>query len=63
MYRADHLFTSSTVILPKSSLSGFYGQRERQTTKFDNLCLPWRLNLLPFTVRKSHAKSVMRINR
>ena len=29
---------------------------ERQTTRFDNLFLPSRLNLLPFSVRESRAK-------
>ena len=47
----------------ESSLLGFYGQRERQTTKFDNLCLPSRLNLLPFSVRESCAKSKGKIYR
>ena len=32
----------------KSSPWVVYRQGERQTTKFDNLCLPSRLNRLPF---------------
>ena len=54
---------SSSVIAAESSLLGFCGQRERQTTKFDNLCLPSRLNLLHFSVRISHAKSQLKIYR
>ena len=46
---------------PRKSLLGFCRQSERQTTKFDNVCLPSRLNLLPFSVRESGAKSKEKI--
>ena len=47
----------------ESSLLGLCGQRERQTTKCDNLCLPSRLNLLPFSVRESRTTSKGKIYR
>ena len=50
-YRRLHWYAA------ESSLLGFCGQRERQPTKFDNLCFPSRLNLLPFSVRESRVKS------
>ena len=47
----------------ESSLLGFCGQRERQTTEFGNFCLPSRLSILAFPVRKSCAKSKEKIYR
>ena len=54
---------SSSLIRRGNSLLGFYGQREHQTTKFDNLCLPSRLKLLHFSVRESCAKSKGKVYR
>ena len=57
MYRADHLLTVAFTDTPRKADL----QRERQITKFDNLCLLSGLNLLPFTVRESRAKSKRKI--
>ena len=46
MQRAGHLPTVVFSDTLRKALLEFCGERERQTTKFDNLCLPSRLNLL-----------------
>ena len=58
MYWADHLLTVAFTDTSRNAhFLGFYRQRERQGTKFNNFCLPSRLKVLPFSIREPLVQS------